>query len=77
VYPFAQGALYRFDTAVDQITDITLQPGEQLIGSGPLAAGIAQGEMPPLLALDRWATPPSWSTTRPRSTHDLPPPSCA
>ena len=35
VYPFTGGALYQVYTAVGQITDIALQPGEQLVGSGP------------------------------------------
>ncbi|MDX0312499.1 P-type conjugative transfer protein TrbG [Sinorhizobium meliloti] len=39
VYPFMQGALYQVYTAVGQITDIALQPGETLVGSGPVAAG--------------------------------------
>ena len=39
VYPFTQGALYQVYAAVSQITDIALQPGEQLVGSGPVAAG--------------------------------------
>ncbi|MEW6437827.1 MAG: P-type conjugative transfer protein TrbG [Pseudomonadota bacterium] len=39
VYPWTQGALYQVYTAVGQITDIALQPGEQLVGSGPVAAG--------------------------------------
>lgn len=39
VYPFAEGALYQVYTAPGQITDIGLQPGEQLVGSGPVAAG--------------------------------------
>ena len=39
VYPFTQGALYQVYTAVGQITDIARQPGEQLVGSGPVAAG--------------------------------------
>jgi type IV secretion system protein TrbG len=39
VYPFTDGALYQVYTAVGQITDIALQPGEQLVGSGPVAAG--------------------------------------
>jgi type IV secretory pathway VirB9-like protein len=41
VYPFTQGALYQVYTAVGQITDIALQPGEQLVGAGPVAAGDA------------------------------------
>ncbi|WP_395023290.1 P-type conjugative transfer protein TrbG [Dongia sp.] len=39
VYPFTQGALYQVYTAIGQITDIALQPGETLVGSGPVAAG--------------------------------------
>ena len=39
VYPFTQGALYQVYTAPGQITDIALQPGELLVGSGPVAAG--------------------------------------
>ena len=39
VYPFTPGALYQVYTAVGQITDIALQPGEQLVGAGPVAAG--------------------------------------
>jgi len=39
VYPFSGGALYQVYTAPGQITDIALQDGEQLVGSGPVAAG--------------------------------------
>jgi type IV secretion system protein VirB9 len=39
VYPFAIGALYQVYAAPGQVTDIALQPGEQLVGSGPVAAG--------------------------------------
>lgn len=39
VYPFSSGALYQVYTAPGQITDIALQPGEQLVGTGPVAAG--------------------------------------
>ncbi|MDE1993844.1 MAG: P-type conjugative transfer protein TrbG [Rhizobiaceae bacterium] len=39
VYPFTEGALYQVYCAVGQITDISLEPGEQLVGSGPVAAG--------------------------------------
>ena len=39
VYPFAQGALYQVYASPGQITDIALQDGEQLVGSGPVAAG--------------------------------------
>jgi P-type conjugative transfer protein TrbG len=39
VYPFTDGALYEVYTAPEEITDIALQPGEQLVGSGPVAAG--------------------------------------
>jgi len=38
-YPFSEGALYQIYTAPGQITDIALQSGEQLVGSGPVAAG--------------------------------------
>lgn len=39
VYPFTEGALYEVYTAPEEITDIALQPGEQLAGTGPVAAG--------------------------------------
>ena len=39
VYPFSDGALYQVYAAPGQITDIALQEGEQLVGSGPVAAG--------------------------------------
>ncbi|SDR45120.1 type IV secretion system protein VirB9 [Rhizobiales bacterium GAS113] len=39
VYPFADGALYQLYAAPGEITDIALQEGEQLVGSGPVAAG--------------------------------------
>jgi type IV secretion system protein VirB9 len=39
VYPFAEGALYQVYGAPRQVTDIALQEGEQLVGSGPVAAG--------------------------------------
>lgn len=39
VYPFVEGALYQVYTAPGEITDIALQPGETLVGSGPVAAG--------------------------------------
>src|SRR5262249_49083862 len=39
VYPYATGALYQVYTAPGQVTDIALQEGEQLVGSGPGAAG--------------------------------------
>src|SRR6266404_5771652 len=39
VFPFSPGALYQIYASPGQITDIALEPGEQLIGSGPLAAG--------------------------------------
>lgn len=38
-YPYIGGALYQVYTAVGQITDIALQPGERLTGPGPVAAG--------------------------------------
>jgi len=39
VYPFSTGALYQVYAAPGQVTDIALQPGEELVGSGPVAAG--------------------------------------
>lgn len=39
VYPYSAGALYQVYTAPGEITDIELQPGEKLAGSGPVAAG--------------------------------------
>jgi len=39
VYPFSSGALYQVYAAPGQVTDVALQPGEQLVGSGPVAAG--------------------------------------
>jgi len=39
VYPFSDGALYQLYAAPGEITDIELETGEQLVGSGPVAAG--------------------------------------
>jgi len=39
VYPFTEGALYQVYSAPGQVTDVALQDGEQLVGSGPVAAG--------------------------------------
>jgi P-type conjugative transfer protein TrbG len=39
VFPYSVGALYQIYTSPGQITDIALEPGEQLTGSGPLAVG--------------------------------------
>jgi len=39
VYPFTDGALYQVYAAPGRISDIALQPGEQLAGTGPIAAG--------------------------------------
>ncbi|WP_319798409.1 P-type conjugative transfer protein TrbG [Nitrobacter sp.] len=38
-YPYADGALYQVYTAPGEVTDIALQDGEQLVGSGPVASG--------------------------------------
>jgi len=38
-YPFADGALYQIYAAPGQVTDIELQEGEELVGTGPVAAG--------------------------------------
>ena len=39
IFPYSPGALYQIYASPGQITDIELEPGEQLTGSGPLAAG--------------------------------------
>jgi type IV secretion system protein TrbG len=39
VFPYSLGALYQIYAAPGQVTDIALEPGEQLVGSGPLSAG--------------------------------------
>jgi type IV secretion system protein VirB9 len=39
IFPFSPGALYQIYASPGQITDIALEPGEQLTGSGPLAVG--------------------------------------
>ena len=39
VYPYTEGALYKLYAAPGQVTDIALEPGEKLVGNGPVAAG--------------------------------------
>ncbi|WP_245624196.1 TrbG/VirB9 family P-type conjugative transfer protein, partial [Jannaschia donghaensis] len=39
LYPYSSGALYQLYTSPGQVTDIALQAGESLVGSGPIAAG--------------------------------------
>jgi type IV secretion system protein TrbG len=39
VYPFSDGALYQVYAAPGEITDIALEPGERLAGTGPVAVG--------------------------------------
>ena len=39
VYPYTEGALFQVYTAPGHVTDLTLEPGERLTGSGPVAAG--------------------------------------
>lgn len=39
VYAFTPGSLYQVYTCVGKVTDIALQPGERLVGTGPVAAG--------------------------------------
>ncbi len=39
IFPYSEGALYQIYAAPGQITNIALEPGEQLIGAGPIAAG--------------------------------------
>lgn len=39
VFPYTDGALYQVYAKPGQVTDIALQEGEQLVGSGPVASG--------------------------------------
>ena len=39
VFPYSEGALYQIYAAPGQITNIALEPGAQLTGAGPIAAG--------------------------------------
>jgi type IV secretion system protein TrbG len=39
LFSYSPGALYQVYASPGQITDIALEPGEQLVGSGPVAAG--------------------------------------
>ena len=39
LYPFSAGALYQVYASPGEVTDIALEPGETLVGSGPVAAG--------------------------------------
>lgn len=39
VYAYMDGALFEIYTTVGKVTDIVLQPGERLVGNGPVAAG--------------------------------------
>jgi type IV secretion system protein VirB9 len=39
VYPYSAGALYQVYAAPGEVTDVALQEGEQLVGTGPVAAG--------------------------------------
>ncbi|WP_292894602.1 P-type conjugative transfer protein TrbG [Nitratireductor sp.] len=39
IFPWSEGALYQVYAAPGQITEIALEPGERLIGEGPIAAG--------------------------------------
>lgn len=39
VFPFSEGALYQVYAAPGEVTDVALEAGEQLAGTGPVAAG--------------------------------------
>jgi type IV secretion system protein TrbG len=39
IFPYSEGALYQVYSAPGQITSLSLEPGERLTGSGPIAAG--------------------------------------
>jgi P-type conjugative transfer protein TrbG len=38
-FAYSEGSLYQVYTAPGQVTDIALEPGERLVGPGPVAAG--------------------------------------
>ncbi|MDE2570292.1 MAG: P-type conjugative transfer protein TrbG [Sphingomonadales bacterium] len=39
VFPWSEGALYQIYAKPGEVTDVALQDGEQLVGTGPVAAG--------------------------------------
>lgn len=39
IYPFSDGALYQIYAAPGEVTDVALEAGEQLVGTGPVSAG--------------------------------------
>lgn len=39
IFPYSEGALYQVYAAPGQITSLSLEPGERLTGTGPIAAG--------------------------------------
>ncbi len=39
IYAFTDGSLFEVYTTIGKVTDIALQPGERLVGAGPVAAG--------------------------------------
>lgn len=39
IFPYSEGALYQVYAAPGQISSLSLEPGERLTGSGPIAAG--------------------------------------
>jgi type IV secretion system protein TrbG len=39
IFPYSEGALYQVYASPSQITSLSLESGERLIGSGPIAAG--------------------------------------
>ncbi|HEY2010798.1 MAG TPA: P-type conjugative transfer protein TrbG [Rhizomicrobium sp.] len=39
IYPFSDGALYQVYAAPGEVTDVELEAGEQLVSTGPVAAG--------------------------------------
>ncbi|MFM9735924.1 TrbG/VirB9 family P-type conjugative transfer protein, partial [Streptomyces niveiscabiei] len=39
VFPYSAGALYQVYASPGEVTDVMLEAGEALVGSGPVAAG--------------------------------------
>jgi Conjugal transfer protein len=70
VYPFSDGALYQVYAAPGEITDIALEPGEQLVGSGPVAADdTVRWIIGDTESRSRQADPHSGKAAAPRTRH--------
>ena len=69
IFPFSPGALYQIYASPGQITDIALEPGEQLTGSGPVSAGdtvrwvVGDTESGTSAGTVPYAGPPCWDVS--------------